>query len=169
MELWDIYDENKQRTGRTMKHNDWNMKPGEFHLTVLAVIQRTDGKFLITRRRMDKAWAAGWWEVPGGGVRAGESSEEAIIREVSEETGLDISSADKKLALTYCRINPEEKDNYFVDVYRIRLDFQPSDVQIQPSEVMDFAVASAEEIKEYAVQGIFLHYDSIKQVFENNI
>ena len=35
MELWDIYDENKERTGRTMKHNDWNMKPGEFHLTVL--------------------------------------------------------------------------------------------------------------------------------------
>lgn len=28
MELWDIYDENKERTGRTMKHNDWNMKPG---------------------------------------------------------------------------------------------------------------------------------------------
>lgn len=35
MELWDIYDENKERTGATMKHNDWNMKPGEFHLTVL--------------------------------------------------------------------------------------------------------------------------------------
>lgn len=28
MELWDIYDENKERTGRTMKHNDWNMKLG---------------------------------------------------------------------------------------------------------------------------------------------
>ena len=41
MELWDIYDENKQPTGRTMKRNDWHMKPGEFHLTVLGVI-RTD-------------------------------------------------------------------------------------------------------------------------------
>lgn len=38
MELWDIYDENKERTGATMKHNDWNMKPGEFHLTVLGVL-----------------------------------------------------------------------------------------------------------------------------------
>ena len=54
MELWDIYDENKERTGRTMKHNDWNMKPGEFHLTVLGVLMRPDGKYLITRRRMDK-------------------------------------------------------------------------------------------------------------------
>lgn len=59
MELWDIYDENKERTGRTMKHNDWNMKPGEFHLTVLGVLMRPDGKYLITRRRMDKEWAAG--------------------------------------------------------------------------------------------------------------
>ena len=38
MELWDIYDENKQPTGRTMRRNDWHMKPGEFHLTVLGVI-----------------------------------------------------------------------------------------------------------------------------------
>ena len=35
MEQWDIYDENKQLTGRTMNRNDWNMQPGEFHLTVL--------------------------------------------------------------------------------------------------------------------------------------
>ena len=81
MELWDIYDENKERTGATMKHNDWNMKPGEFHLTVLGVLMRPDGKYLITRRRMDKEWAAGWWEVPGGGVRAGEDSLDAVIRE----------------------------------------------------------------------------------------
>ena len=64
MELWDIYDENKKRTGRTMKHNDWNMQPGEFHLTVLGVLMRPYGKYLITRRRLDKEWAAGWWEVP---------------------------------------------------------------------------------------------------------
>ena len=37
MEYWDIYDVNKQPTGRTMKRNDWNMKPGDYHLTVLGV------------------------------------------------------------------------------------------------------------------------------------
>ena len=63
MELWDIYDENKQPTGRTMKRNDWHMKPDEFHLTVLGVIARPDGTFLITKRVMTKAWAPGWWEV----------------------------------------------------------------------------------------------------------
>ena len=78
MEFWDIYDENKQLTGRKMKRNDWCLKEGEYHLTVLGVIARPEGTFLITKRVMTKAWAPGWWEVSGGGVQAGESSEEAV-------------------------------------------------------------------------------------------
>ena len=38
MEYWDIYDEKKERTGRTMARNDWHMKPGDYHLTVLALL-----------------------------------------------------------------------------------------------------------------------------------
>ena len=64
MELWDIYDKNKQRTGRTMKRNDWCLKDDEYHLTVLGVVSRPDGKFLITKRVMTKAWAPGWWKYP---------------------------------------------------------------------------------------------------------
>ena len=50
MEYWDIYDKNKQLTGRKMKRNDWCLKEDEYHLTVLGVIRRPDGKYLITRR-----------------------------------------------------------------------------------------------------------------------
>lgn len=71
MEMWDIYDENKQITGRTMKRNDWCLKDGEYHLTVLGVVARPDGKFLITKRVMTKAWAPGWWEVSGGAGNGG--------------------------------------------------------------------------------------------------
>ncbi len=74
MEFWDIYDENKKPTGRTMKRNDWCLKDGEYHLTVLGVVGRPDGTFLITKRVMTKAWAPGWWEVSGGAAQAGEES-----------------------------------------------------------------------------------------------
>ena len=47
----------KEKTGRLMKKNDWQLKDGEYHLTVLGVIERPDGKFLITQRVMTKAWA----------------------------------------------------------------------------------------------------------------
>ena len=162
----EIYDENKERTGATMKHNDWNMKPGEFHLTVLGVLMRPDGKYLITRRRMDKEWAAGWWEVPGGGVRAGEDSKDAVIREIKEETGIDVTNAEGGYAFSYKRVNPEEKNNYFVDIYKFVLEFDESDVKTQEEEVSGFAIADLNEIKRYADEGIFLHYDSIRQAFE---
>ena len=56
MEYWDIYDAEKQLTGRTMKRNDWCLKDGEYHLTVLGVVARPDGTYLITKRVMTKAW-----------------------------------------------------------------------------------------------------------------
>ena len=68
MEYWDIYDEKKQKTGRTMKRNDWNMKPDEYHLTVLGVLKRPDGRYLITKNG-----------VPAGGkYREAESTREKI-------------------------------------------------------------------------------------------
>jgi 8-oxo-dGTP pyrophosphatase MutT (NUDIX family) len=167
MELWDIYDADRNRTGRTMRRNDWILRDGEYHLSVLGVIHRPDGRFLITRRTMDKAWAPGWWEVSGGAAKAGEESLDAVLREVREETGLDVSGCEGGLRFTYHRENPGEGDNYFVDVYRFELDFDEKDVHIQTEEAADYRIATLDEIKELAAQGIFLHYDSIRQVFED--
>ena len=166
MEYWDIYDEKKQKTGRTMKRNDWNMQPDEYHLTVLGVLKRPDGRYLITQRKLDKEWAAGWWEVPGGGVRAGEDSLDAVIREIKEETGVDVTEAEGGYAFSYKRVNPEEKNNYFVDIYKFILDFVDNDVKVQPEEVEGFKIATLEEIRAFAQEGIFLHYDSMKEVFD---
>ena len=165
MEFWDIYDKDKQKTGRTMKRNDWCLKDDEYHLTVLGIIARPDGKYLITQRVMTKAWAPGWWEVSGGAALAGEESADAVKREVLEETGLDVSGADGGYVFTYHRENPGKGDNYFVDVYRFVMDFDESDVKIQTEEAADFKLATLDEIKELAAQGIFLHYDSIKEAF----
>ena len=108
-EFWDIYNEKKERTGRTMKRNDWCLKDGEYHLTVLGVIKRTDGRFLITKRVMTKAWAPGCWEVSGGAAMAGEDSKTAVLREIREETGLDVAAWDGGYLFTYRRDNPGGK------------------------------------------------------------
>ena len=165
-EYWDIYDINRNKTGRTMKRNDWHMKEGDYYISVLGVVRRSDGKFLITQRVMTKEWAPGWWEIPGGAVKAGESSLEAVIREVREETGLDVSNCPDGYRFTYRRDNPDEGDNYFVDVYRFELDFNESDLKLQEEETMGYRLATLDEIKELDKQGIFLHYSSIKKVFE---
>ena len=165
-ERWDIYDKNKQPTGRIMKRNDWTLKDDEYHLTVLGVIRRSDGKFLITKRVMTKAWAPGWWEVSGGAAQAGEASYDAVLREVKEETGLDVKDAEGGYMFTYKRENPGEGDNYFVDVYCFIKDFDEEDLNLQEEETAGYMLATPEEIRAFAEEGIFLHYDSIKKVFE---
>ena len=166
MEYWDIYDSNKKLTGKTMKRNDWILKDGEYHLSVLGVVARPDGKYLITKRVMTKDWAPGWWEVSGGAAIAGETSKEAVFREVKEETGLDVTTADGGFVFSYHRENPVKGDNYFVDIYKFIMDFDESDIKIQKEEAEDYRIATPDEIKELADKGIFLHYDSIKQIFE---
>ena len=166
-ERWDIYDINKQLTGRTMLRNDWNMKDGDYHLTVLGVIQLPDKRFLITQRVMSKSWAPGHWEVSGGACQAGETSLEAVRREVLEETGIDVTDANGGYVFSYRRDNPKEKDNYFVDIYKFIKDINESDVKLQEEETACFKFATLDEIKAIAAKNEFLHYESIKRVFED--
>jgi 8-oxo-dGTP diphosphatase len=57
-------------------------------LTVDAVVER-DGKVLLVRRRNPPFEAM--YALPGGFVEAGETVEQAVVREVREETGLQTS------------------------------------------------------------------------------
>ena len=150
MEFWDIYDADKKPTGRTMKRNDWCLKDGEYHLTVLGVVARPDKPFLITKRVMTK----------------GEGSREAVLREVTEETGLDVREAEGGYLFTYKRENPGEGDNYFVDVYRFVMDVQDKDLELQTEETDGYMFATLDQIRAFAAEGKFLHYDSIKRAFE---
>ena len=53
-----------------------------------AVIHDEQGRLLVIRR--GHAPAAGRWSLPGGHVEVGESDEQAVVREVAEETGLTV-------------------------------------------------------------------------------
>lgn len=164
MELWDIYDSNKQPTGRTMKRNDWHMQDGDYHLTVLALVKTPEGRLLITQRKADKEWAPLKWEIPGGGVRAGETSEEAVLREVQEETGLKVLKEQGKLIHTYRNDSPEEHNNYFVDIYQFILPFTTSDVHIQEDEVETFEISTIDNVRKIGENDDFLHYKRLKNL-----
>lgn len=53
-----------------------------------AVVQDDDGRLLVVRRGREPA--AGRWTLPGGHVEAGERAADTVVRELREETGLDV-------------------------------------------------------------------------------
>lgn len=57
-----------------------------FRIAVYALIFDQDERVLLAHRR-----DIDWWNLPGGGVEAGETVEEAMQREVHEETGLEVA------------------------------------------------------------------------------
>ncbi len=165
-EQMDIYDGERCRTGRVVPRNT-RLSEGEYMLYVLVLIERgSDHRFLITRRALTKKWAAGAWEISGGAARAGEDSFPAAMREVREETGLDISdapAAQQRPIYSYRNEDPARGDNYFVDIYHVCREFSDREITIERSEAIDYRMATIEEIRALHASDAFLHYERIQK------
>lgn len=53
--------------------------------SVTAIVQDAEGRILMVHKTDNDLWA-----LPGGGMDIGESMPDAVVREVKEETGLDV-------------------------------------------------------------------------------
>lgn len=72
--------------GRTDYYNDPNApRPNSVVPSASAIVTDEQGRILLVKRRDNTLWA-----LPGGGHDIGETIEQTAIREVKEETGLDV-------------------------------------------------------------------------------
>lgn len=69
-------------------------------IPVVAGFLRKDGKILVGQRPENHT-LAGQWEFPGGKIEIGETPEEALARELSEELGIEATVGTLKLACTH--------------------------------------------------------------------
>ncbi len=71
-----------------------------FRIGVFAIIADA-GRVLLAQRR-----DSGWWNLPGGGLESAEAVDEGVVREVREETALDVTV--KRLVGVYSKPQIDE-------------------------------------------------------------
>ena len=65
-----------------------------YGLTVRGIIKNDSGEILIVKRHPKSKTDPEMWELPGGKVEKGEFFADALVREIKEETNLDVEIGD---------------------------------------------------------------------------
>ena len=94
-----------------------------------AVISFPSEKILLLERTLDE-FKGGLIELPSGGVDQGESIIEGLVREVKEETGLDVSEINRYLGSFDYQSSSGKKARQF----NFAVSVQSGEVKINPSE-----------------------------------
>ena len=147
-EFFDIYDRDKNRTGKTWPRG-MPMKQGDYRLVGYAWIMNQDGFVLLTRRHPDEVWG-GYWECTGGGVQAGETSLQGMLRELKEEIG--VSFSEKEASLLHSSLD----GNVWVDSWIFNKDPALSELRLQPKEVTRAIWVCRAEYERMRRQGVLV-------------
>lgn len=151
MEVWDIYDKNRQKTNRTILRSE-TLKDGEYHLVVHIWPINSEQEFLIQKRADSLSWMPGLWATTGGSAISGEDSITAAIRETKEEIGLEIFPDKIKLLFS------ETKNNEHTDIYLAFVDNPKSHLSFDPKEVTQIQWANYSTILEMLKSNHFINY-----------
>ena len=146
MEYLDLYDVNKDLTGEKIVRGKGKPQVPENNYINIVIIfmQNSEGKFLFKITSKEKGTEIA---TTGGHVKSGQTSYEAILAEVDEELGLDISKEDVKMIDSYIF------GVAFMDVYYLNKDINISDLKLQDDEVESVEWFTIDRVKELINEG----------------
>ncbi|MDO5400680.1 MAG: NUDIX hydrolase [Eubacteriales bacterium] len=145
MELNDVYDENRNPTGRVHRRGEpW--QPGEYGVAACVWVYDGRGRYLLTRRARGKSFA-GTWENSGGAVKAGETSLQAVARELYEETGIRAGQEEFEY------LDTDRDKNMFYDHYCLRRRVPLDKIVLLPGETDDVMWASGWKVRRMIAAG----------------
>jgi len=154
-ELWDVYDAEGNITGKTHLRA-LPLSPEEYHLCVHVWTMNSKGEFLLTKRSENKSMP-GLWESTGGSVTAGEDSFSAALREVREETGIELEPEKGEFLFRYSGLS------FHCDVWLFRQEFEMEKVRLLEGETCDAMAADREKILELIRNNEFVPYEYIEK------
>ena len=151
MEILDIYDKDRRRTGKTYPRNE-EIPQGGLRLIIHTLIFNDRGELLI-QQRADHKKMGGLWDIScGGACQAGEDSFEGARRELNEELGIDFD---------FTSIRPILTANFaqgFDDFYIIRKNIGIDELKLQKEEVKAARWASRKEVFDLFSKSKFVKY-----------
>lgn len=139
MELWDVLDDQRRPLHRTHERGQ-PTSPGEYHTVVSVWTVDSRGNILLTLRDPSKEAYPSRWENTGGSALVGETSRQAAVRELAEETGIAASQDELTLLGTL------RTSDAFLDLYAIRKDVPLSALTLQPGETVDARYVTLAEL-----------------------
>ena len=148
MEVFDVLNEWGEFTGKTATREECH-KEGLWHRAVYAFIIDTRGNVLLQKRSANKKLWPNLWDITvGGHVDSGEFGRQALIREVKEELGLEISDDDIKYLLGSTSINEQGNivNKHFNECYVITKNIDISEIVLQKEEVAEVKYFSKDEL-----------------------
>ena len=119
---------------------------GEYHIVVQIMTVNSDGEILLTQRVPEKT-SGGRWECSGGCAVSGETSRQAAVRELYEETGLSVEPEDIRLEWTLTT------DSMLRDFYIVNKNAPLEVMKLQAIEVCAAKWVSFERLTEMASLG----------------
>lgn len=163
MEILDLYDENRIKTGKTYIRGE-QMPDDTYRLIVHLLIFDDWGNLLIQKRQKTKSMANLWDITCGGAASSGETSKEAIARELREELGISLDFTNTRPIIT------ANFKNGFDDFYLVRENINLDEVSLQEEEVAACKWASFDEVMDLMDRDRFVRYKKnfIKLLFDLN-
>jgi 8-oxo-dGTP diphosphatase len=112
--------------------------------TSTAIIPFPPNKILLIKRRTVPF--SGYWAVPGGRVESGETVEQTIVREVKEETGLDVAVVSKIGEYHEQGVQGGVEYDYYPACFLVNV--VGGEIKKQESEIEEIKLFSLNEIPE---------------------
>ncbi len=152
MELWDVYDKAREKTGKVMKRGT-PFEDEAYHLIVHVCLFNSKDEMLIQQRQSFKAGWPNMWDVTAGGCAiTGDSSQKAAERELFEEIGytIDLSNIRPHLTMNF--------EVGFDDYYLVEAEVDIDTLKLQFEEVQRVKWASKDEILKLMDSDVFIPF-----------
>ncbi|HOE89162.1 MAG TPA: NUDIX domain-containing protein [Sphaerochaeta sp.] len=130
-EYFDLVDRERRSLNRIHRRGT-PLEAGTYHNVVSVWTMNRDGRVLLTLRSANRPLMPNLWENTSGWVLTGESSVEAALRELEEETGIEATPEQTTLLGTLLKMQS------FVDVYLVRVDIDPKSIRLQKEEAISY-------------------------------